>query len=54
METKIKYITGRNCETFTDLELAKEYADKWRHKSISVYKDGLYFQTIHKYNLIWK
>jgi hypothetical protein len=49
----LKYITGRNCETFTELEAAKKYADKWRDKSISVYKDGIYFDTIHKKDGMW-
>ncbi len=47
------YITGRKCETFTKLEEAKNYADKWRDKSISVYKDGKYFATIHKKGDKW-
>lgn len=47
------YITGRGCEKFTDLELAKEYADKWEDKSISVYVDGLYHSTIHKKDGVW-
>jgi hypothetical protein len=47
------YITGRNSETFLDLQLAKDYADKWRDKSISVYVDHKYFRTIHKINGIW-
>ncbi len=50
---KIHYITGRKCETFTDIELAKKYADKWNDKSISVYKNGTYFSTIHKKNNLW-
>lgn len=49
----IHYITGRGCKTFTDLELAKEYADKWSCKNISVYKDGKYFSTIKKKKCIW-
>ena len=50
----VTYITGRNSETFTDLEAAKKYADKWSDKSISVYKDGKYVRTIHKKNNEWK
>ena len=50
---KVTYATGRNSEKFTDLELAKEYADKWKDKSISVYKNGLYHATIHKLNGKW-
>lgn len=53
METKVKYVTGRNSESFTDLEEAKIYADKWRDKSISVYKNGLYLSTIHKKDGKW-
>lgn len=53
METKVKYVTGRNSESFTDLEEAKKYADKWRDKSISVYKNGLYLSTIHKKDGKW-
>ena len=40
MEQVIKYATGRNSERFTDFDKAKEYADKWRDKSISVYVNG--------------
>jgi len=47
------YSTGRNCEKFTDLEKAKKYADKWNDKSISVYKNGIYYNTIHKIKNIW-
>jgi hypothetical protein len=50
---KLTYLTGRNSEKFTDLELAKQYADKWKDKSISVYKNGLYHATIHKSNEKW-
>jgi hypothetical protein len=50
---KITYATGRNCEKFTDLELSKQYADKWNDKSISVYKKGVYHSTIHKINNVW-
>ena len=53
MKNGIHYITGRNCEVFTDLESAKKYADKWRDKTISMYKDGLYFDTIHKKGDNW-
>ena len=49
----IKYITGRNCGTFTCLNEAKQYADKWKSKTISVYKNGLYHSTIHKVNDKW-
>jgi hypothetical protein len=49
----IKYATGRNSERFTDLHEAKQYADKWKDKSISVYKNGLYHATIHKTNGVW-
>ena len=49
----LSYITGRKSEKFLDLELAKQYADKWKDKSISVYKNGTYFSTIHKINAIW-
>ena len=48
-----KYITGRNCETFTDLEAAKTYADQCNDKSISVYENGLYHSTIHKKEGKW-
>lgn len=54
MELQKKYITGRNSESFTDLEEAKKYADKWRDKSISVYQDGKYHSTIHKKDGIMK
>jgi len=53
MKTVIHYVTGRKCETFTDLEEAKRYADKWRDKSISIYKDGEYYDTIHKKGDNW-
>lgn len=53
MERQKKYITGRNSESFTDLEEAKIYADKWRDKSISVYQDGKYHSTIHKKDEKW-
>ena len=53
MEKDLTYVTGRNCETFTDLQLAKQYADKWNDKSISVYKNRLYHATIHKVNNTW-
>jgi len=53
MEAKVKYVTGRNSESFTDLEEAKKYADKWGDKSISVYKNGLYHSTIHKKDGKW-
>ena len=53
IKTHKKYITGRNSESFTDLEEAKKYADKWRDKSISVYKDGKYHSTIHKKDGEW-
>jgi hypothetical protein len=49
----IKYATGRNIERFTNLDEAKQYADKWKDKSISVYKNGLYHSTIHKKNDKW-
>ena len=51
--TKTHFITGRNCETFTDFEKAKEYADKWHDKTISIYIDGVYNSTIHKKNGKW-
>ena len=47
------FITGRKSEKFSDLELAKQYADKWNDKSISVYKNTTYFATIHKINGVW-
>ena len=50
---KTNYVTGRKSETFSSLELAKQYADKWNDKSISVYKNGDYFSTIHKINGDW-
>jgi len=49
----ISYVTGRNSEKFVNLQLAKDYANKWKDKSISVYKNGTYFFTIHKKNEIW-
>jgi hypothetical protein len=49
----IKYATGRNSERFTNLDEAKQYADKWKDKSISVYKNALYHSTIHKKNGNW-
>jgi hypothetical protein len=49
----IKYATGRNSERFINLDEAKQYADKWKDKSISVYKNGLYYSTIHKVNDKW-
>ena len=52
MET-LTYVTGRNSEKFLELQLAKDYADKWKDKSISVYKNRTYFCTIHKKNEIW-
>ena len=54
MGTQKKYITGRNSESFTDLEEAKIYADKWRDKSISVYQNGKYHFTIHKKDCEWQ
>lgn len=53
MEAQKKYITGRNCASFTDLESAKIYADKWKDKTISVYQDGRYHSTIHKREGKW-
>lgn len=53
MEAKTKYITGRKSESFTNLEEAKIYADKWKDKSITVYKDGKYHSTIHKKDGKW-
>lgn len=53
METKVKYVTGRNSENFTDLEEAKKFADKWGDKSISVYQNGLYHSTVHKKDGKW-
>lgn len=53
MEQVIKYATGRNSERFTDFDKAKEYADKWKDKSISVYVNGLYHSTIHKKDGVW-
>ena len=50
----IKYATGRNSERFTNLDEAKQYADKWKDKSISVYKNGQYQSTIHKIKNEWK
>ena len=50
---RVTYITGRKCETFFELESAKQYADKWRSTNISVYKNRTYFSTIHKINGIW-
>ena len=47
------YITGRNCQTFSNLNSAIEYADKWRDKSISVYVNKKYHSTIHKINGNW-
>ena len=54
MEQAKKYVTGRNSERFTDFDKAKEYADKWRDKSISVYVNGLYESTIHKKDGVWE
>ena len=54
MKAKVNYITGRNSESFTDLEEAKKYADKWNDKSITVYKNGLYDGTIHKTDGKWQ
>ena len=54
MENNTHYITGRKCETFTDFELAKSYADKWKDKSISVYKNQKYDSTIHKKDGQWQ
>lgn len=53
LETMKTYITGRKSESFTDLEKAKQYADKWKDKSISVYDNKKYHSTIHKINGIW-
>ena len=53
MKQVIKYATGRNSERFTDFDKAKEYADKWKDKSISVYVNGLYHSTIHKKDGVW-
>ena len=50
---KITYRTGRNCKKFTDLDNAKKYADEWFDKSITIYKDNLYCDTIHKNGDIW-
>lgn len=50
----LNYVTGNNCETFTSLSEAKQYADKCNDKSITVYKDGLYLKTIHKSNGEWE
>ena len=53
MKAQKRYITGRNSESFTDLEEAKKYADKWGDKSISVYQEGKYHSTIHKKDGKW-
>ena len=53
MKAQKRYITGRNSESFTDFDKAKEYADKWKDKSISVYQEGKYHSTIHKKGGKW-
>ena len=53
MKAQKRYITGRNSERFTDFDKAKEYADKWKDKSISVYVNGLYHSTVHKKDGEW-
>jgi hypothetical protein len=41
------YVTGRNCETFKNLEDAKIYAEKCKDKSITIYQNGEYLETVH-------